>query len=76
MLPVLTPALWKGLVGSVAAARGQDHLLLHRVKDDTEWLSMMDWSTAPAAGWTWPPERGRPESLVLGDGCRFGAQAL
>ncbi len=33
------------LVGSVATARGQDHLLLHRVKDDTEWLSVMDWST-------------------------------
>ena len=33
------------LVGSVATARGQDHLLLHRVKDATEWLSMMDWST-------------------------------
>ncbi|MEU0454233.1 hypothetical protein ABZ322_14685 [Streptomyces sp. NPDC006129] len=33
------------LVGSVATARGQDHLLLHRVKDTTEWLSMMDWNT-------------------------------
>ncbi|WP_328674885.1 hypothetical protein [Streptomyces sp. NBC_00343] len=33
------------LVGSVATVRMQDHLLLHRVKDATEWLSMMDWST-------------------------------
>jgi hypothetical protein len=33
------------LVGSVATVRQQDHLLLHRVKDATEWLSMMDWST-------------------------------
>ncbi|WP_079178336.1 hypothetical protein [Streptomyces mangrovisoli] len=33
------------LVGSVATVRQQDHLLLHRVKDATEWLSVMDWGT-------------------------------
>ncbi|MEV4905679.1 hypothetical protein AB0N46_13620 [Streptomyces albidoflavus] len=33
------------LVGSVATVLEQDHLLLHRVKDSTEWLSEMDWST-------------------------------
>lgn len=33
------------LVGSVATVHEQDHLLLHRVKDATEWLSMMDWNS-------------------------------
>ena len=33
------------LVGSVATVHQQDHLLVHRVKDSTEWLSEMDWST-------------------------------
>ncbi|WP_244943050.1 hypothetical protein [Streptomyces inhibens] len=32
-------------VGSVATVDEQDHLLLHRVKDASEWLSLMDWST-------------------------------
>ncbi|MGW5736364.1 MULTISPECIES: hypothetical protein [Streptomyces] len=33
------------LIGSVATVHEQDHLLLHRVKDSAEWLSVMDWST-------------------------------
>lgn len=33
------------LIGSTIIVDHQDHLLLHRVKDASEWLSMMDWST-------------------------------
>ncbi|MFJ4090171.1 hypothetical protein ACIPYS_01200 [Kitasatospora sp. NPDC089913] len=33
------------LVGSVVTANDQDHLLLHRVKDNSEWLSVMNWNT-------------------------------
>ena len=33
------------LVGSVATINEQDHLLLHRAKDSSEWLSVMDWGT-------------------------------
>lgn len=32
-------------VGSIATVNEQDHLLLHRAKDATEWLSVIDWST-------------------------------
>jgi hypothetical protein len=33
------------LVGSTTIVDEQDHLLLHRVKDASEWLSVMDWTT-------------------------------
>jgi hypothetical protein len=33
------------LVGSIATYNMQDHLLLHRVKDGGEWLSVMNWDT-------------------------------
>lgn len=33
------------IVGSVATVHQQDHLLLHRAKDASEWLSVMDWNT-------------------------------
>lgn len=33
------------LVGATASVRNQDHLLLHRVKDDTEWLSVINLNT-------------------------------
>lgn len=33
------------LVGTTVTVDAQDHLLLHRVKDPAEWLSVMDWTT-------------------------------
>ncbi|CAM5741526.1 hypothetical protein SAFG77S_01862 [Streptomyces afghaniensis] len=33
------------LVGTVATYGAQDHLLLHRVKDPGEWLSVVNWDT-------------------------------
>jgi hypothetical protein len=33
------------LVGTIATYNMQDHLLLHRVKDGGEWLSVMNWDT-------------------------------
>jgi hypothetical protein len=32
-------------VGNIVTYQEEDHLLLHRVKDGTEWLSVVDWGT-------------------------------
>ncbi|MEH0532775.1 hypothetical protein [Streptomyces sp. 1222.2] len=53
------------LVGSIATYNMQDHLLLHRVKDGGEWLSVMNWDTGDLRELEQSEREGYPDTSVV-----------